>query len=579
MPSDSPSELDKFCKDHGVHEILYQALALKGLESVDDFAYAFPEIRSLEALLSGLSETDLADMGATDQYHGVQELLAADRKIWGTIGTLVSAGWSLDEALYEDWPSNWVYKAHGKVLCKRFQRNLCTDIASQDPQPTPALGPPLVAGQEEEGSPGRASPPQVLLPDTSGPLGARCKALADPEAIPFLELRRAPPEQESRLMMQCLWSRSIIAIIASLPVVALLEELAISLLQAIKASAAIAILTVPRDHGFLRCPELAACLHDASFHMCPSPRQGEIILASTKLPTWPCPDSELLALEALGRISQLPLRLGHITEVSYASLLKTSGPFIAHRPPICDGAGAPSSADHSLPHASGISKASKAWIQWAQKSDLSHRVFAHISQSRPEHPLSQEEQSEALAILCSALNLDQASMATVSPGQPFRLQLMQALAELTDDPDQDLPSVLAEGVHTGVFSEIKPSDLWPPAKLRPLSQSGLEVCQGNWRPAEEDPETVAALLAEEEAAGWIQQVPGGLKAAKKRWPKGIAVGKLSLVKAEGRDSRLVLDSTICQVNPLCRIPEAVTMPTVQEVRRSSYQLEEGLSGR
>ena len=26
----------------------------------------------------------------------------------------------------EDWPSNWVYKAHGKVLCKRFQRNLCT---------------------------------------------------------------------------------------------------------------------------------------------------------------------------------------------------------------------------------------------------------------------------------------------------------------------------------------------------------------------------------------------------------------------------------------------------------------------
>ena len=39
------------------------------------------------------------------------------------------------------------------------------------------------------------------------------------------------------------------------------------------------------------------------------------------------------------------------------------------------------------------------------------------------------------------------------------------------------------------------------------------------------------------------------------WPKGIAVGKLSLVKAEGRDPRLVLDSTICQV-------------TVHQVRRS-----------
>ncbi|CAE7327295.1 unnamed protein product, partial [Symbiodinium sp. KB8] len=338
---------------------------------------------------------------------------------------------------------------------------------------------------EEGGFPGQegnvAADTGVLPIEFAPP---RCKALADPEAIPFLEPSRAPLEQESRLMLQCLWSRSIIAIIASLPAVARNEEIAISLMQAIKASAAIAILTVPRNHRLLRSPELAACLHDAAFHMCPSPRHGEVILASTKLPTWPCPDSELLALEALGRISKLPLRLGHITEISYTSLLKTSGPFVAHRPPICDGAGAPSS-----------------WIQWAQKSNLSRRVFAHISQSRPEHPLSQEEQSEALAILCSALNLDQASMATVSPGQPFRLELMQALAKLIEDPDQDLPSVLAEGVHTRVFSEIKPSGLWPPAKLQPLSQSGLEVCQGNWRPAEEDPETVAALLGEEEAAG------------------------------------------------------------------------------
>ena len=67
MPSDSSTELEKFCKDHGVHEILSQALALKHLESVDDFAYAFPEIRSLESLLAGLSDSDLSDMGSTDQ--------------------------------------------------------------------------------------------------------------------------------------------------------------------------------------------------------------------------------------------------------------------------------------------------------------------------------------------------------------------------------------------------------------------------------------------------------------------------------------------------------------------------------
>ncbi|CAE7248498.1 unnamed protein product, partial [Symbiodinium microadriaticum] len=68
----SSSDSEDEPKDHGVHEILYQALALKGLESVDDFAYAFPEIKSLEDLLSGLSDSDLSDMGSTDQFHGVQ---------------------------------------------------------------------------------------------------------------------------------------------------------------------------------------------------------------------------------------------------------------------------------------------------------------------------------------------------------------------------------------------------------------------------------------------------------------------------------------------------------------------------
>ena len=309
-------------------------------------------------------------------------------------------------------------------------------------------------------------PPQVLLLDTSGDLGIRCKALADQEAIPFLEPSPQPSDQESSLILQCLWSRSIIAVVAALPTIAQDKETAISIMQAIKASAALAILTVPRDHIFLQSPELAACLHDSAFHMCPSPHRGDVLLASTRMPTWPCPDSELLALEALGRVCNLPLRLGNLAELTYASLLRTFGPFVAHRPPTCDGAGAPSSADHSLPHDSGLSKASQAWLHWARKSNLSKRVFAHISQSRPDHPLSQEEQSEALAILCSTLNLDHASMATISPGQPFRLELMQALAQSIEDPDSDLPPMLAEGVHTGGFSA-----LWPLAASQATASS------------------------------------------------------------------------------------------------------------
>ena len=45
-----------------------------------------------------------------------------------------------------------------------------------------------------------------------------------------------------------------------------------------------------------------------------------------------------------------------------------------------------------------------------------------------------------------------------SPGQPFRLNLMAALAD-------SVPDMLHEEVHTWVFDEIKPNGLWPPAKL------------------------------------------------------------------------------------------------------------------
>ena len=169
-------------------------------------------------------------------------------------------------------------------------------------------------------------------------------------------------------------------------------------------------------------------------------------------------------------------------------------------------------------------------------------------------------------MLCSCLHLPLSDMQHVSSGQPFRLNLLAELAKLSQDPDPGLPALLDEGLHAGVFSEIEPSGLWPAAKLQPLAHSSLEVCEGNWKPAEQDPDTVASLLAQEEASGWIARVEGGLEQARLRWPKNIAVGRLSLVKADHKEPRLVLDSTVCQVNPLCRIPESVSLPTVHDVR-------------
>ena len=56
-----------------------------------------------------------------------------------------------------------------------------------------------------------------------------------------------------------------------------------------------------------------------------------------------------------------------------------------------------------------------------------------------------------------------------------------------------------------------------------------------------------------------------LEQAKAHWPKGTALGKLNLVLAEGRDPRLVLDSTICGVNPKCHLPERVALPMAADI--------------
>ena len=65
------SELAKFLKEHSVHDVLAQALALKGLESIDDLAFAYPDLASLDSLFSGLSDEDMGLMGAVDPLHGV----------------------------------------------------------------------------------------------------------------------------------------------------------------------------------------------------------------------------------------------------------------------------------------------------------------------------------------------------------------------------------------------------------------------------------------------------------------------------------------------------------------------------
>ena len=126
---------------------------------------------------------------------------------------------------------------------------------------------------------------------------------------------------------------------------------------------------------------------------------------------------------------------------------------------------------------------------------------------------------------------------------------------------------LEQGVPTGFDGDIPLSNVFlPQGGGHPFEQS-LGICHGNWSSAEADLPTLHALVEEEIANGWFLELDS-LEAAQERFGDKLAIGKMSIVKAEGKKPRLVVDSTVCGTNPSCTIPETYTLPGVDDVRDS-----------
>ena len=160
----------------------------------------------------------------------------------------------------------------------------------------------------------------------------------------------------------------------------------------------------------------------------------------------------------------------------------------------------------------------------------------------------------------------------ISPGQPCRLNLLHSIAVAIADKDAQLP-LLEQGVPTGAFDPLPSSGQWPQAPhsidaSSDLQGPHLEHCRGNWTAAEQSPELLAQLIQQEVEKGFVKRFEGTEEDAALHWPKGTAIGKLNVVVAEGRDPRLVLDSTVCGLNPAVHIPERVALPTASDVQRT-----------
>ena len=117
--------------------------------------------------------------------------------------------------------------------------------------------------------------------------------------------------------------------------------------------------------------------------------------------------------------------------------------------------------------------------------------------------------------------------------------------------------ILKEGVPTGAFSALPSSGLWTPAQRSIDTSSDLA---GNWTAAENDPALLQQLVDQEVESGHVVVFPGTAEDAAKHWPLGTAVGKLNIVKADGKDPRLVLDSSVRGLNHAVHLPQRVACP-------------------
>ncbi|CAE7597798.1 unnamed protein product, partial [Symbiodinium sp. CCMP2592] len=265
-------------------------------------------------------------------------------------------------------------------------------------------------------------------------------------------------------------------------------------------------------------------------------------------------------LPAEGRVLSLQ---SVITSIPRKGLF--AGPHALH-----DGAGKRSIADWSSPASHDAFRGlRKALLQFCISARADKRLLARGSCPSTEPLFSSSEVSAARDLVFPSLGMQTPDNAWyVHPYQPMCLHAFEALAQHCGDQDIHLFPHLRMGVPTGYLNDIPPSNcFWPPkgqsGELIPLALN-LE----NWKSADVAPEVTSRLFQEELDAGYCFKFEGTLEEAKSRWPVGLALGKLGVVRAPGRAERLVLDNSVAGTNSQCTVPERQCFPSIHDVSHS-----------
>ena len=134
-----------------------------------------------------------------------------------------------------------------------------------------------------------------------------------------------------------------------------------------------------------------------------------------------------LAQQLAACMAKYTTRLGHQNaDISdFAQFLPEE--YVPRRPRLCDGAGLNSTADFTHPEPSVLDSLCNAIQHWMSQGNRMHSVMSSLAQSRPTHPLSEEQQLELLDLTHRILHPEcqRSACCAVSAGQPFRLNLLR----------------------------------------------------------------------------------------------------------------------------------------------------------
>ncbi|CAE7226768.1 unnamed protein product [Symbiodinium sp. CCMP2592] len=242
---------------------------------------------------------------------------------------------------------------------------------------------------------------------------------------------------------------------------------------------------------------------------------------------------------------------------------------------VHDGAGRHSHADWSAPCAPDLLRNLRSFLLKATASMSGpSRLLQRRYEPSKEPLFSASEVARVREGFFSALGIPAPANAWLQRAhQPLALNALEAVARVCLDADTTLFPSLKAGVPTGFQSDIPPSHSFWPNIRESLDDIPLSIHLQNWRSATVEPAVTRRLLQEELDQGFCFRFQGSLADAQQRWPLGVALGKLAVVRAPGRSERLCLDNSVCGTNANCSVPEKQHMPSARDVLHS-YPLRE-----